>query len=91
MSTTLSDALAALRPAFTGRILTPDHVDYETTRTVFLGDIDRRPALILRPAGAADVARETGLTAARAIQRAMAKERADRFDSATEFVAALEN
>jgi FAD/FMN-containing dehydrogenase len=67
MSTTLSDALDALRPAFTGRILAPDHADYETARTVFLGDIDRRPAVILRPAGAADVARgialarETGL------------------------------
>ncbi|TAK10671.1 MAG: FAD-binding oxidoreductase [Anaerolineae bacterium] len=57
----LAQALDALRPAYTGRILTSDHTDYETTRTVFLGDVDRRPAVILRPAGTADVARGIAL------------------------------
>ncbi|MBI3158316.1 MAG: protein kinase [Chloroflexi bacterium] len=41
------------------------------------------------PPNARDHAPDCPAAAARAIQRAMAKERADRFDSATEFVAAL--
>ena len=50
-----------------GPILTPDDAGYDTARTVFLGDVDRRPALIARPTDAADVsgvialARESGL------------------------------
>lgn len=40
-----------------GRVIAPDHPDYDEARTVFYGDIDRRPALIARAANAQDVAR----------------------------------
>jgi FAD/FMN-containing dehydrogenase len=44
-----------------GRVITPDHPDYDRARTVFVGAVDRRPALIVRPADAADVARVVAL------------------------------
>jgi FAD/FMN-containing dehydrogenase len=50
-----------------GRVIGPDDPEYDGARTVFLGGIDRRPALIARVANATDVsrvvgfARETGL------------------------------
>jgi FAD/FMN-containing dehydrogenase len=56
-----------LRAEFDGRVIAPDDVGYDEARTVFPGGIDRRPAVIIRPADAADVARvvslarETGL------------------------------
>jgi FAD/FMN-containing dehydrogenase len=56
-----------LSPAFTGTTLSPDDRDFDEARAVYNGSIDRRPALVVRPHGAADVidavtyARETGL------------------------------
>ncbi|HEX2141601.1 MAG TPA: FAD-binding oxidoreductase [Candidatus Limnocylindria bacterium] len=50
-----------------GRIIGPEDPDYDEARTVVMGGIDRRPALIVRPANAQDVAmaialaRESGL------------------------------
>src|SRR4051794_18289836 len=44
-----------------GPILTPGDPDYDAARTVFLGNVDRRPALIARPTDAADVARVVAL------------------------------
>jgi FAD/FMN-containing dehydrogenase len=52
--------------AITGTIITPEDSGYDEARSVFLGTIDRRPAMIVRVADAADVAsvitltRETG-------------------------------
>ena len=46
-----------LRTDLTGRVITPDDAAYEQTRTVFLGDIDEHPAVIVRVADALDVAR----------------------------------
>jgi FAD/FMN-containing dehydrogenase len=40
-----------------GRIIVPDDPAYDEARTVFSGAIDRRPAMIVRVADAADVAR----------------------------------
>jgi FAD/FMN-containing dehydrogenase len=60
-------SIEQLRAAVRGRIITPDDTDYDAARTVTLGDIDSRPAAIVRVADAADVsalvslARETGL------------------------------
>ena len=62
-----SISIPRLRAAFNGRVIAPDDAGYDRARTVFLGDIDRRPAVIIRPADASDVSRvislasETGL------------------------------
>ena len=62
-----SISIPRLRAAFNGRVIAPDDAGYDRARTVFLGDIDRRPAVIIRPADATDVSRvislatETGL------------------------------
>ncbi len=59
--------LAALRDEINGRLITPGDADYDATRAIALGGIDRHPALIVRVADHADVARvvllarETGL------------------------------
>jgi FAD/FMN-containing dehydrogenase len=46
-----------LAEEFKGRVIGPDDPDYDAARTVFPGNIDHRPALIVRVADAADVAR----------------------------------
>ena len=62
-----SISIPRLRAAFNGRVIAPDDPGYDQARTVFLGDIDRRPAVIIRPADATEVsrvislARQTGL------------------------------
>jgi FAD/FMN-containing dehydrogenase len=40
-----------------GRVIEPDHPDYDRARTVFYGDIDRRPSAIVKVANGDDVAR----------------------------------
>jgi FAD/FMN-containing dehydrogenase len=47
--------IADLRSTLRGALLTPDNPDYEASRAVWNGMIDRRPALIARCAGVADV------------------------------------
>jgi FAD/FMN-containing dehydrogenase len=54
-STTIS--VPRLRDAFDGRVLAPGDPDYDQARRVFYGSFDRRPAVILRPTDAAEVAR----------------------------------
>jgi FAD/FMN-containing dehydrogenase len=44
-----------------GRVITRDDPDYDEARTVFVGAVDRRPAMIVRVADAADVARVIAL------------------------------
>ena len=48
-------AVEALRGSLRGRLVTPDHAEYDQARTIWNAMIDRRPALIVRCAGAADV------------------------------------
>lgn len=56
-----------LRSAVSGHVIAPGDTEYDTARTVFVGGVDRHPAVIVRVADAADVAhvigvaRETGL------------------------------
>lgn len=68
-SGTASLSIPQLRDAIHGRVIAPDDAGYDQMRTVFVGGIDRRPAVIVRAtdADADDVshvvglARETGL------------------------------
>ena len=56
--TTLGDAdIEALRLALRGELILSGHGGYEGARRVWNGDIDRRPAIIARCAGVADVQR----------------------------------
>jgi FAD/FMN-containing dehydrogenase len=48
--------LDALRAGLTGRVVTPADADYEPMRIVGSGAVDARPAVIVRPARAQDVA-----------------------------------
>jgi FAD/FMN-containing dehydrogenase len=55
---TLDDEkIAEFRSALRGDLIMNDHVAYESARRVWNGNIDRRPALIARCAGVADVQR----------------------------------
>jgi FAD/FMN-containing dehydrogenase len=47
--------LAQLAPGFTGRLLQPGDADYEDARRVHNGLVDKRPALIARCRGVADI------------------------------------
>src|SRR3546814_16501923 len=40
---------------FRGRLITADHGDYDTARAIWNGAIDRRPRLLARCIGSADV------------------------------------
>jgi FAD/FMN-containing dehydrogenase len=67
--TAVSDvaAIEKLSPDLVGRVIASADADYDNARTVFYGGIDRRPAVIVRPADTSQVARvvaaarETGL------------------------------
>ena len=50
-----STVISQLRTALTGRVITPDDAEYDAARTIFYGGIDRRPAVIVRPANASEV------------------------------------
>jgi FAD/FMN-containing dehydrogenase len=52
-----SPSTSDLRALFNGRVIAPDDPRYEQTRKVFAGDIDCRPAAIVRVADAGDVSR----------------------------------
>src|SRR5688572_24694432 len=51
----LADAITQLSPTFTGQLLQPQDPAYDDVRLVHNGLIDKRPALIARCRGTADV------------------------------------
>ena len=55
MSSIDSAALAAFRHGFSGEVILPSDPGYDAARVVWNGMIDRRPAIVVRPTGAADV------------------------------------
>jgi FAD/FMN-containing dehydrogenase len=63
---TITTSIEQLRADLNGRVITPEDDGYEQGRAVFYRSVDRRPAVIVRPADAAGVsrvvtiARETG-------------------------------
>jgi len=52
-----ADKIGTLRAALRGLLVTPGEADYEVARRVWNGNVDRRPALVVRCADAADVQR----------------------------------
>jgi FAD/FMN-containing dehydrogenase len=67
---TAETMLPGLDDAFRGQLVLPGDAEYDATRAVFNGMVDKRPSLIVRPSGAVDVidavkyARERGLPVA---------------------------
>src|SRR5436190_11362551 len=57
----VADAAAELTSTFTGQVLKPTDAGYEEARKVHNGLIDKRPALIARCRGVADVADAVGI------------------------------
>jgi FAD/FMN-containing dehydrogenase len=53
--------LPRLRDAVDGRVITPGDAGYDQARTIFYGGFDQRPAAIVRPADAAEVAQVVNL------------------------------
>jgi len=49
------DHITGLRASLRGELIAPDHAAYDQARRVWNGNIDRRPALIARCTGVADV------------------------------------
>ena len=56
---------------FRGELIAPDHDDYDHARAVWNGTVDRRPRLIARCAGAADVAAAVRFAHARDLEIAV--------------------
>jgi FAD/FMN-containing dehydrogenase len=70
MSEQVAQTTLELADSFKGELIRPGDANFDAARSVYNGSIDRRPALIVRPRGAADVidavnyAREKGLALA---------------------------
>src|SRR5437660_3289722 len=58
---TVADAAAQLANTFTGQLLKPADVGYEDARKVHNGLVDKRPALIARCRGVADIVEAVAL------------------------------
>src|SRR3954453_18211617 len=54
-------SIPTLAKDFNGRVIGPADPGYDQARTVFYGDVDRRPSLIVKVADPTDVARVTAL------------------------------
>jgi hypothetical protein len=55
------DTIEQLLPSFDGQVIRPGDAEYDEARTVFYGDVDRRPAAIVRPADVSQVAEVVGV------------------------------
>jgi FAD/FMN-containing dehydrogenase len=65
------NSIPALRAALHGRVIAPDDPDYESARLVVNPAVDRRPALIVRPADSADVSLAVSLARANGLELAI--------------------
>ena len=54
-------SIPRIRDLVAGQVITPEDDGYDAARTVFIGDVDRRPTVIVRAADASDVARVVSL------------------------------
>jgi FAD/FMN-containing dehydrogenase len=67
----IESQLPMLQGVFQGQILLPKDDDYDIVRSVWNGMIDRRPALIVRPTGTADVVAAVNFARENAIEVAI--------------------
>ena len=58
-------------PGFRGDVIVPDHPEYDDARAVWNGTVDRRPRLIARCRGTADVAAAVGFARDRGLEIAV--------------------
>ena len=63
--------LAELRRAVKGPVIGPDDAEYDEARTVFIGGIDRRPAVIVRVSGTADISHVVSLARGQGLELAI--------------------
>jgi len=71
MTATLSEAVTELRTRFSGQLLQPADAGYEDARKVHNGLIDKRPTLIARCRGVADIADAIDLARRRKLEVAV--------------------
>jgi FAD/FMN-containing dehydrogenase len=67
----IPNSIPDLRAAMLGRVIAPDDPDYESARLVVSAAVDRRPALIIRPADATDVSLAVSLARANGLELAI--------------------
>ena len=70
-SSTTSISIPRLRDSFDGRVVVPGDPGYDQARKVFYGKFDRRPAAVVRPSNAAEVARVVVLAAETGVELAV--------------------
>jgi FAD/FMN-containing dehydrogenase len=61
MSSDVQTSITQLRAELDGRLISPDDAGYDEARKVFVPAVDRRPAVIVRPVDADEVARIVSL------------------------------
>ena len=70
-SSTTSISIPRLRDRFDGRVVAPGDPSYDQARKVFYGKFDRRPAAVVRPSSATEVARVVALAADTGVELAV--------------------
>ena len=67
MTQTVSSSFDDLRALVSGEVIAPDDPGYDAARAVYNTEIDRRPAVIVRPASTSDVSSALGWAAGHAM------------------------